>query len=62
MWGVDKWLHFAVSFLLAAVDPFFALTAGAGKEIWDAVSGGVADLADLAADALGVLAWWILAG
>jgi hypothetical protein len=32
-----------------------ALVAGIGKEVWDALSGGVADAGDLIADGVGVL-------
>ena len=52
----DKLLHALVSFLLAWVDPVLALAAGIGKELWDMVSDGVAEWADLAADLLGILA------
>ena len=56
----DKILHFVISFVLALIDPVIAVVAGVGKEIWDALTGGMADLGDLAADALGILlAIWI---
>lgn len=54
--GLDKLLHFAISYLIATVDPTLALLAGIGKEIFDFLGGGTADLLDLAADALGILA------
>ncbi len=54
--GIDKLLHFIVSFALTQIDPVLAAVAGIGKEIWDAANGGYADLADLLADALGIVA------
>jgi hypothetical protein len=54
--GVDKFLHFLVSYLIALFDPALAVVAGIGKEVYDAFGGGMADVFDLAADALGILA------
>lgn len=54
--GFDTLLHFLVSYLIATVDPVLAIMAGLGKEIYDFFGGGVADVIDLAADALGILA------
>ena len=56
IFGFDKVLHFLVSFLLAQIDPALAALAGIGKEIFDAAGGGVADVYDLVADALGIFA------
>lgn len=53
--GLDKILHIAVSYLLALVDPALAVAAGLGKEIFDLFGGGVADVLDLVADAVGIL-------
>jgi hypothetical protein len=53
--GADKFLHLIGSFFLALVDPALAVLAGLGKEIFDTLSGGMADLGDLVADALGIL-------
>ena len=52
--GFDKVLHFAISYLIALVDPTLAALAGIGKEVYDALGGGVADVYDLLADALGI--------
>lgn len=54
--GPDKVLHFIVSYLIALVDPALAVLAGVGKEVYDALGGGMADVCDLVADALGILA------
>lgn len=54
--GIDKLLHFIISFALARIDPIIAVIAGIGKEIWDSASGGYADIADLIADFLGIIA------
>jgi hypothetical protein len=53
--GADKFLHLIVSFFIALVDPGLAILAGLGKELLDALSGGMADFGDLVADALGIL-------
>jgi hypothetical protein len=53
--GADKFLHLIDSFFLALVDPGLAVLAGLDKEIFDTLSGGMADLGDLVADALGIL-------
>lgn len=53
--GLDKILHIAVSYLLALVDPALAVAAGLGKEIFDLFGGGVAEVLDLVADAVGIL-------
>jgi hypothetical protein len=53
--GIDKVLHFVVSFLLARVDPVLAAVAGIGKEIWDALGHGTPSGGDLLADLLGIL-------
>lgn len=45
----------AVSYLLAMIDPALAIAAGLGKETFDFLGGGVADVFDLAADAVGIL-------
>lgn len=55
MAGFDKFLHIAVSYLLARIDPALAVAAGLGKEIFDFFGGGVADAMDLVADGLGIL-------
>lgn len=60
MVGIDKLFHFWLSFFIAlASNPILAGTVGIGKELWDAVAGGVASAGDLAADGLGILfaAW-----
>lgn len=54
--GPDKLLHFLVSYLIALVEPALAIVAGVGKEIYDALGGGMADVYDLVADGLGILA------
>jgi len=51
---IDKIYHFAASFVLALYDPVLAICAGIGKEIWDVLRGSMADIGDLAADALGI--------
>jgi hypothetical protein len=53
--GLDNILHIAVSYLLALFDPALAVAAGLGKEIFDLFGGGVADVLDLVADAVGIL-------
>lgn len=53
--GLDKLLHIAVSYILALFDPALAIAAGLGKEIFDFFGPGVADIYDLAADAVGIL-------
>lgn len=53
--GFDKILHMAVSYFLAMIDPALAVAAGLGKEAFDLLGGGVADVLDLAADAIGIL-------
>ena len=53
--GVDKILHIAISYLLALFDPALAVAAGLGKEVFDLFGGGVADVDDLIADAVGIL-------
>lgn len=60
MIGTDKWLHFSISFLLALIDPCLALVAGIGKEIADVFGAGVAEIGDLVANGLGILAALIL--
>ncbi|NUM55221.1 MAG: hypothetical protein HUU46_16370 [Candidatus Hydrogenedentes bacterium] len=50
----DKLLHFWISFAIAFFKPGLAMIAGVGKEIIDVVTGGVADVYDLAADGLGI--------
>lgn len=57
--GLDKLLHVAVSYLLAMIDPGLAIAAGLGKEVYDFFGGGVADVFDLLADAVGI--WLALA-
>jgi len=54
--GFDKFLHFAISYLIALVDPTLSFLAGLGKEIYDALGHGTADIFDLAANALGIFA------
>ena len=54
--GFDKVLHFVFSYLIALVDPGLAVLAGVGKEVYDALGGGMADVYDLIADGLGILA------
>lgn len=56
VFGADKVLHFLVSYVLALFDPAIAVLAGVGKEVYDALGGGMADVYDLVADALGILA------
>ncbi|MBN2307513.1 MAG: hypothetical protein JXR94_00995 [Candidatus Hydrogenedentes bacterium] len=55
MVGIDKLLHFWLSFALGLASPFMAAAAGIGKEIYDALSGGMASAADLLADGLGIV-------
>lgn len=55
MIGEDKILHFLVSFVIGLVSPLLSVAAGIGKEVYDALGGGVADAGDLLADGLGVL-------
>lgn len=55
MIGIDKIYHFIGSFILTFIDPYFAAAVGIGKEIWDALGNGTAELADLVADGLGIL-------
>lgn len=52
---IDKLYHFLVSFILALYDPALAVLAAVGKELLDVLGGGLADLGDLVADALGIL-------
>lgn len=52
----DKFYHFVVSYFLASIDPLLAFFAGIGKEVFDFFGGGTADVFDLLADALGILA------
>lgn len=61
MLGVDKLLHFFLSFgLTLASNPLVAATLGVGKEVYDALAGGVASAGDLIADGLGIiLGMWI---
>lgn len=54
--GFDKVLHFVFSYAIALIDPGLAVLAGVGKEVYDALGGGMADVYDLIADALGILA------
>ena len=54
--GVDKYLHFIVSFLIGQVSPALAYVAGWGKEFFDLATGGIIDIGDLIADGFGVLA------
>lgn len=56
MIGIDKVLHFVVSFLIGQVSPALAYVAGWGKEFFDLATGGVISIGDLIADGLGVLA------
>jgi len=60
MFEVDKLQHFWISFGIAFIFPLLAVFAGAGKEIYDALGGGVADSADLAADFLGIAFAWVV--
>ncbi len=55
MIGIDKIYHFIGSFLLTFIDPWLAVVAGIGKEVWDAMGNGTAEFADLVADGLGIL-------
>ncbi len=56
----DKLLHFFLSFLIASVTQGLAVLLGLGKELWDLAGNGTAELADLAADAAGILlAGWV---
>jgi len=58
--GLDKLVHFVVSFALATIDPLIAVVAGLGKEILDALGAGTPDVLDLLADGLGILsALWL---
>ncbi|MCC6490826.1 MAG: hypothetical protein IT364_25285 [Candidatus Hydrogenedentes bacterium] len=61
MVGVDKLLHFFLSFgLTLASNPLVAATLGVGKEVYDSISGGVASAGDLIADGLGIIfGMWI---
>ena len=54
MFETDKILHFWSSFVLALISPALSFGAGIGKEVFDSVSGGVASVGDLLADALGI--------
>ena len=56
----DKFWHFWISFFIAFFKPGLAMVAGVGKEVFDALSGGVADGWDLAADGLGIITAVIL--
>jgi len=60
MVGFDKILHFLFSFAIALFDPIVSFMAGIGKECYDAVSGGVADIYDLLADWIGIACEQIL--
>lgn len=51
----DKLLHVAVSYVLALADPGLAIAMGLLKEVYDLLGGGVADIFDVAANALGIL-------
>ena len=53
--GIDKLFHFIASYVIALYDPALAVLAGIGKEFFDAFLGGVVDVGDLVADALGIL-------
>lgn len=56
----DKFLHFWISFAIAFFKPGLAMIAGVGKEVYDALSGGIVDVYDLAADGLGIFAALLL--
>lgn len=56
MIGFDKFLHFAVSFLLAQISPGLAYVAGWAKELADLTLGGAVDFGDAIANGLGILA------
>jgi hypothetical protein len=51
----DRLLHLFVSFVLALANPFLAAFAGIGKEVYDAMCGGMADVWDLVYDGVGIL-------
>jgi len=53
--GFDKLLHIIASYIIARIDPALAVFAGIAKEVYDFFGGGVADVYDLVADALGIL-------
>lgn len=55
MIGIDKFLHFWVSFAIAQISPGLAWAAGIGKELYDELSGSAADIGDLIADGFGIL-------
>ena len=54
MVGFDKVLHFLFSFVIAVYDPLVSFVAGVGKECYDGLQGGVADVYDLLADWAGI--------
>lgn len=54
MFPPDKILHFWASFAIAMISPALSFGAGIGKEVFDALSGGVASTGDLLADAIGI--------
>jgi len=54
MVGFDKVLHFIFSFAIAMYDPFLSFLAGIGKEFYDGMLGGAADVYDLMADWAGI--------
>ena len=60
MQPTDKFYHFWISFGIAFFKPGLAMLAGVGKEVYDAFSGGAADVWDLAADGLGIISAMIL--
>jgi hypothetical protein len=55
MIGIDKLMHFWVSFAIAQLSPGLAWIAGIGKEFYDELSGTAADIGDLIADGFGIL-------
>lgn len=53
--GPDKAMHFLFSFVIALYSPVLSFFAGLGKEVYDALFGTGFDLADMAANTLGIL-------
>lgn len=55
MIGIDKFMHFWLSFGITQISPGLAWIAGIGKEVYDAISGGDSSIGDLIADGFGIL-------
>lgn len=55
LFQIDKFLHFAVSFVIALVSPQLSAALGMLKEIFDYAVNGAIDGGDMVANALGIV-------